>query len=474
MDVRTASAVYAAIASNPTTEPVVWEPLWNDALIARSRSLLASKFMESPDLADADVMVMIDDDIVFEPQDFWKLVEGARATRGIYAGAYVTRSDRPHLASRTLPGTRLEFRQTPDRRPIEIQYAATGFVAVHRDVFTALLAGEFRDADGTHRIHRTVRGGNAPFWPFFATFSIEEEPGVYHYLSEDWALCERARQLGVKVWLDQSIILAHMGWYPFTVGDLNAAPGLPSTGTDQVTIGGRDRTTGEPLLDTLIDDIAEFSDDEPGMIRRMADAGDGTTIAARLWNERGDQTEEDWYRRNDVGLAYILDLAAWHIQNPYSLPREALPLIAAGDRVLDHGCGIGTFALLAAAAGARVTAYDINPILTEFVQARADRHGLEIEVWTEGAQVPRVRHYDAVVTWHVLEHVDDPKSLLMQLLLQLKDGGLLIADWDFHVDDGHPQHHTFNAHEWDDFLAMVGLKRLHGRVFRYERAAVPA
>ena len=56
-----------------------------DALIARSRSMQATKWLDV--LTDADVMVMIDDDIVFEPEDVWKIVEGARETRGIYGGA---------------------------------------------------------------------------------------------------------------------------------------------------------------------------------------------------------------------------------------------------------------------------------------------------------------------------------------------------------------------------------------------------
>ena len=62
LDVRTAVALQAAMHASPTQERVIWEPLWGDALIARSRSMQATKWLDV--LTDADVMVMIDDDIV--------------------------------------------------------------------------------------------------------------------------------------------------------------------------------------------------------------------------------------------------------------------------------------------------------------------------------------------------------------------------------------------------------------------------
>lgn len=241
MDVRTATAVFSAITSNPTGEPVVWEPLWNDALISRSRSLMASKLLTDEHLAAADVIVFIDDDIVFEPGDLWKIVEGARETGDIYGGGYVVRSREAHLSSRTLPDRGvIEFRQTPERRPVEVQYLATGFMAVPRSVVESVVAGEFRDADGTHRVHRCEVGGDRPFWPVFSPFTVREPDGRLHYLSEDWAFCERARQAGHRVWMDASIILQHMGWYPFTVADLREVDGgLPSSGTDRLEVAPR-------------------------------------------------------------------------------------------------------------------------------------------------------------------------------------------------------------------------------------------
>jgi ubiquinone/menaquinone biosynthesis C-methylase UbiE len=49
-----------------------------------------------------------------------------------------------------------------------------------------------------------------------------------------------------------------------------------------------------------------------------------------------------------------------------------------GERVLDLGAGTGNAALLAAAAGARVTAVDPSPRLLEVASAAARRDGLEL------------------------------------------------------------------------------------------------
>ena len=184
INVRTMGAMLTAMIDAPYSERVIWAPIWNDALIGRSRSLMCTEFLKT----DADVMVIIDDDIVFEPSDFWKIVEGARETRGIYGGAYVTRSTEPHITSRAMPGSGEQlFASTPERRPIEYQYLATGFWAMHRDVLESMVGADIADADGSHKIDLCVLGADRPFYPFFAPFQVFEDDGRRHYLSEDWA-----------------------------------------------------------------------------------------------------------------------------------------------------------------------------------------------------------------------------------------------------------------------------------------------
>lgn len=57
--------------------------------------------------------------------------------------------------------------------------------------------------------------------------------------------------------------------------------------------------------------------------------------------------------------------------------------VAAGDRLLDAGCGSGTAARYAANKGAQVTALDLTPELLEAGRQRAQQEGLRID-WREG------------------------------------------------------------------------------------------
>jgi len=472
MDVRTATAVYASIASNPTDEQVVWEPLWNDALISRSRSLMATKFLTDEHLKDCDVMVIVDDDVVWQAEDFWKIVEGCRETRSIYGGVYVTRSHSdPHISSRLFSGSAIDIRQTPERRPIELEYLATGFMAVHRDVFEKMLEGEFRDAFGVHRIVKVTKGADRPFWPFFSPFIIEDAPDSYHYLSEDWAFNERARQLGFRVWFDQSIVLQHMGLYPYTVADIGRKDsGLPSSGTDLVATRGRDRKTGQPLIDSLVGDIAEWADESEGDIRRLM--ATATARLFELWQTKpDDQTELEFYEREDVGLLYVLDLANWHLAGgcPVSLAG-----ITAGETWLDYGCGIGTMALLAAKAGASVTAYEPNKVTREFAAWRAQKYGLDVTV-VAGADVTNWpgMPFGGITCWHVFEHMPPPvaEGLVEAMAEWLKPGGTLISESGFH-DQTTPMHHDHP--DWEGVLAGAGFRQVRPAVYQLEPAAVPA
>jgi len=446
INVRTMSAMMAAIVNNPSGEHLIWAPIWNDALIGRSRSIMCTEFLKT----ECDVMVIIDDDIVFEWEDFWKIVEGARDTRGIYGGAYVTRSTTPHISSRAIPGSGEQvFAAGPVRRPHEYQYLATGFFAIHRDVLESMKGQEFTDAYGTHRMEEVALGADRPFVPFFSPFTCREEDGRLHYLSEDWAFCNRARQAGARVWVDLSIILQHMGEYPYTVKDLETLkePGLPSTGIDTMQVEGASfQKTGDPILDDVVADIAAFTEDDPGDVRRML-PGSNENLA-KLWLSRK-ECEEDWYRREDVGYLYLTDLAHWHERGLGVLPSTWIEA-QDGKAVLDFGAGNGQLSQRLAMAGARVDAVETNPVMREFIQFRHAKYGGALEAFDA---IPE-RQYDVVVAWHVFEHLERPEETLDALLVCLKRDGVFITQSGFQ-DASTPQHHV--RADWDDVLRDRGL-----------------
>lgn len=186
-----------------------------DALITRSRSIATSNWYRQ---TDEDVFLMIDDDVVFEVQGAEKVVRLAREKRSIACAAYPVK-DGTHLACRRFPGQEIVF--GPESAPVEIVYPATGFMAVHRDVIDAMIGA--RTPEGRPHFPECGRGGLSPMWPFFDTFAITGEDGQSEYLSEDYAFGEVARQLGFRIWLEPSVTLFHMGYYPYNVHTMDGS-----------------------------------------------------------------------------------------------------------------------------------------------------------------------------------------------------------------------------------------------------------
>src|SRR5688572_25330536 len=96
-------------------------------------------------------------------------------------------------------------------------------------------------------------------------------------------------------------------------------------------------------------------------------------------------------------------------------------LIASGEgrRMLDVGCGDGTFLLAAQRRG-------WNTIGTEFNPKFARSFGLDVRESVEDAR--SAGPFDCVTLWHSLEHIPDPRKEIRTLSRMLKpDGVLLIA-----------------------------------------------
>lgn len=178
-----------------------------DALISRSRSIVASAFLRS----DCDVLLTIDTDIWFRAQDAISLAEKAQGY-DIIGGLYMTRSLQTQPAL-MLPDAEVIF--AANSQPVQVPFASTGFLAVHRGVFEKL-------SETLPLCHQgwNDRGQDTSFWPFYMPFVIPWEGDGHMYLSEDWAFCQRAKDAGFKVWLDPSVRLGHMASVMLTMEDL--------------------------------------------------------------------------------------------------------------------------------------------------------------------------------------------------------------------------------------------------------------
>ncbi len=164
--------------------------LSGDGLISRVRSRAVSEWWrKSPD----DVFMILDDDVTFDLKDAERVCQRARETRGIACGGYI-KGDLKGPALRFFPHTTVVMGR-PGDPPVEVEYAATGFMAVHRDVIAKLIP--------TLPVCSPQDEGG--FWPFFQPFVKDHD-----YLSEDYAFCQRALELGFTIDLLPDIRLGPM------------------------------------------------------------------------------------------------------------------------------------------------------------------------------------------------------------------------------------------------------------------------
>ena len=182
-----------------------------DAAVDRARSIVGSAFLRS----DADVLLTIDSDIWFRPQDAIKLFEEAMAS-DVMVGLYMTRNLATQPAVILPVDTDVVF--AADSQPVEVPFAAAGFMAIHRRVFEKLS----EDLPLCHK-DWTNRGADTSFWPFYLPMTIPSDDEVI-YATEDFAFSKRIKEAGFGLWLDPSIRLGHMGTVMFTLEDIIRPP----------------------------------------------------------------------------------------------------------------------------------------------------------------------------------------------------------------------------------------------------------
>ncbi|HEV2126063.1 MAG TPA: class I SAM-dependent methyltransferase, partial [Chloroflexota bacterium] len=89
--------------------------------------------------------------------------------------------------------------------------------------------------------------------------------------------------------------------------------------------------------------------------------------------------------------------------------------------VLDVGCGDGRLLARMANSNWRTVGIDPDP---EAIAAARGRVGSELHVGTIH-DIPADRRFDAIVMFHVIEHVPDPLATLVRARELLRDGGVV-------------------------------------------------
>ncbi len=171
-----------------------------DAAIDRARSIAATKFLDT----DCNVMVMLDHDVSWRPGDLGHLAQQALETQGI-VGALVSKRALGQGIGGRLP-VDCDLADS-DRTLIELgedYYVGGAVMAIHRPVFESLLPD-----------FPMVSAGFRPFFLPMVKQRIADQE--LDYLSEDWAICARAREKGHPVHATTLPRIVHHGQFGYTV-----------------------------------------------------------------------------------------------------------------------------------------------------------------------------------------------------------------------------------------------------------------
>lgn len=188
-----------------------WMPNIGEADVSRARSRAATYFYKQ---RTEDIILFIDDDIRFDPEDVEKVINHVISGKLICGAMYVQKGK----LDKTLvleEGDSITF--GPNQEVKKVVCIANGFMAIHRKVFEVLSKQENNPL--------CFAGHSWEMYPFFDSQPMKMDNGSWIFASEDWSFCLKARQAGIDTWVDPSIYkLGHLGEYQYDLRDRLRTP----------------------------------------------------------------------------------------------------------------------------------------------------------------------------------------------------------------------------------------------------------
>lgn len=213
----------------------------HESLITRGRNLIANEFLRQEEYTH---LLFIDADIGFQPELPWKYLQaGKDVVCGIYPVKHIDldklRTIDAGVLSRVAEAASLHYavKLRPGGRPepltglIPVDYGATGFMLIRREVFQRM-AEAYPELGYDYAYTNDDHVNNVAF------FETAIDPATRDYLPEDYAFCKRWTDIGGEIFADIHSVFTHVGIHDYTgnfTAFLTHLGGSPKDGKD----GGR-------------------------------------------------------------------------------------------------------------------------------------------------------------------------------------------------------------------------------------------
>ena len=171
------------------------------SLISQGRSIMSTKVYESDDTWTH--MLWVDADVGFCMDDVWKLLA---ADKDIVGGLYPLKSFPIKWASTPYPTIN---GQHEDGKLVRTDYIANGFMLIKREAFKIMYEH--------YKEELTFSYWDENYVDLFQTIIDKERNNLY--LTEDYAFCKRANDIGLKTWIHNEVQLSHTGMQRYSLDD---------------------------------------------------------------------------------------------------------------------------------------------------------------------------------------------------------------------------------------------------------------
>ena len=183
-------------------------PIFFESLVSRARNAAVAHFLE--DKKNTHIL-FIDSDIIFEPEDVFKLLKSNKeVVAGIYPKKYIVwdRLKQYPEAERVDFPVGGSVKMTEDNF-LEMDYLPTGFLLISRTAINKITKA-YPELKYKNDIDGYMSAGDN----FYDLFKVGIRNGIYE--SEDWGFCSLWKSVGGKVLIHPEINVKHLGWHEYS------------------------------------------------------------------------------------------------------------------------------------------------------------------------------------------------------------------------------------------------------------------